>query len=134
MATERQKLDKQCLVLFSLCVRTKQKKCRACGQDDSLQAHHIVQRTYKLSRYRTDNGVCLCKGCHFVEKNDAERFRNMIISIIGEEDYATRQNKYRVQHKWTIAELRQIKADLQAELKRLESDWGDLDPEGEPPF
>jgi hypothetical protein len=122
--TVRQILDRDCLNLWSLCVRTKQKTCRYCNSSHNLQAHHIVQRTYKLSRYRPDNGLTLCKGCHFVEKMDPERFRNMIISIIGEEDYLRRQRTYRVQYKWSISELREIRKDLRQQLKALESDWG----------
>ena len=121
---ERQKLDAQCLELWSKCIRTKQRVCRNCGSDYRLQAHHIVQRTYKLSRYNTQNGLCLCAGCHFTEKIDPERFRSMIIGIIGEETYIAMQNKYRVQWKWTVPELREIRDGLKAELKALESDWG----------
>lgn len=133
--TERQQLDAKCLELWSKCVRTKQRVCRNCGSDYRLQAHHIVQRTYKLSRYNTQNGLCLCAGCHFTEKIDPERFRSMIIGIIGEETYIAMQEKYRRTHKWTIPELRNIKAGLEAELKALESDWGGEDiPESAVPF
>jgi hypothetical protein len=48
----------------------------------------------------------------------------MIISIIGEEDYLQRQKTYRVLHKWSIPELREIRKDLRQQLKALESDWG----------
>jgi len=48
----------------------------------------------------------------------------MIISIIGENDYLQRQKTYRVQYKWSIPELEEIKDDLKTELKQLESDWG----------
>lgn len=122
--TERQKLDKECLALWSKCVRTKQKTCRNCNSDFMLQAHHIVQRTYKLSRYDLTNGLCLCRGCHFIEKVDPEKFRSMVVSIIGEADYLQKQKTYRVQYKWSIPDLRDIKKELQQILKDLQEDWG----------
>jgi len=120
--TERQKLDEDCLKLWSLCVRARDKICRNCNSDYMLQAHHIVQRTYKLSRYNVHNGMALCRSCHFPEHIDPEKFRKMIIDILGEEDYTARQDKYRITYKWTIAELKQIKIDLKAELKRIKGE------------
>ena len=123
--TERQKVDKACLDLWSKCVRTRQRTCRNCNSSYNLQAHHVVQRTYKLSRYLPANGLCLCKSCHFWEKVDPEKFRNMVISIIGEDDYIQKQKTYRVQYKWSIPELRDIKKELTQILKDLQSDWGE---------
>jgi len=120
--TERQKLDADCLELWSLCVRTRDKTCRNCNSDYLLQAHHIVQRTYKLSRYNTKNGLCLCKGCHFPEKFDFEGFRNMVIDIIGAAEYEAMQDIYRVKYKWSMDELKTIKEELKAELRRLEGE------------
>jgi len=123
--TERKKLDEQCLSLFSLCVRARQKTCRNCNSDYNLQAHHIVQRTYKLSRYNhAANGLCLCRGCHYMEKTDAERFRNMVIGILGEDKYAELQKRYRVQYKWSVADLKEIRKGLKHELSIVEKDWG----------
>ena len=122
--TERQKLDKKCLELWSKCVRIKQKTCRNCGRDCGLQGHHLIQRTYKLGRYDTRNGLCLCNRCHFPEHVNPEKFRDMILSVIGEEKYSELKKRYMVRYKWSIPELKEIKDGLKRELKRLESDWG----------
>jgi len=121
--TERKILDEACLKLWSQIVRTKDKRCRNCGSDYNLQAHHIISRQYKLSRYNSDIGLTLCRGCHFVEKTDPERFRDMVIGIIGEENYLSLKNCYMVQYKWSVPELKEIRDDLKAELKRIQSDW-----------
>ena len=118
--TIRQKLDADCLELWSLCVRTRDKTCRNCNSDFNLQAHHIVQRNYKASRYLLSNGLTLCSGCHFFEKVDAEKFRNMVIGVIGEDKYLSMQRTYRISYKYTIDDLKQIKSELQAKLKQLE--------------
>lgn len=120
--TERKKLDEACLKLWSLCVRMKGKTCRNCNSDYMLQAHHIVQRTYKLSRYNTKNGLCLCSRCHFPEHVNPEKFRRMVISIIGEDKYNALHDRYMIQYKWTVAELRVIKEELKAELRQLEGE------------
>jgi 5-methylcytosine-specific restriction endonuclease McrA len=118
--TERKKLDEDILKLWSKCVRLRDKTCRNCNSDYNLQAHHIVQRTYKLSRYNLDNGLTLCAKCHFPEHVNPEKFRRMVTDVIGGEKYNTLHDKYMITYKWTIEELRQIKEELKAELKRLE--------------
>jgi len=117
--TIRQKLDADCLELWSLCVRTRDKTCRNCNSDFNLQAHHIVQRNYKASRYLLDNGICLCAGCHWPEKLDPEKFRGVVISIIGEAKYLYMQETYRINYKYTIDDLIKIKEELKLYLKRL---------------
>jgi hypothetical protein len=129
MATERAKLDKQILDLWSLCARTRDRKCRNCGKDEDLQAHHICQKTYKPTRYYLDNALTLCRGCHFPEKIRFEAFRAMVISVIGQAKYDRMHNiGYNMGRpfKYTISELRTIKAELQAKLKSLQSDYGEL--------
>ena len=120
--TERQKLDNDCLELWSLCVRGCDKTCRNCNSDFNLQAHHVIQRTYKLSRYNTLNGLTLCRSCHFWEKVNPEKFRDMVINIIGENNYLGLKQTYMIQYKWSVDELREIKEGLTAELKRIQSE------------
>jgi hypothetical protein len=38
-------------------------KCALCKRDGT-QAHHIVKRRYKLTRWLVGNGVWLCQRCH----------------------------------------------------------------------
>ena len=117
--TERQRLDAECLRIWSLCVRARDLTCRNCNSSGSLQAHHIVQRNYKASRYLLDNGICLCAGCHWPEKLDPEKFRGVVISIIGEAKYLYMQETYRINYKYTIDDLIEIKEELKSELTRL---------------
>ena len=120
--TERQRLDGECLRLVSLVARTRDRTCRNCGKDTNLHGHHIISRQYKLSRYHPDNLLTLCRGCHFWEKVSPEKFRDMILDIIGEENYLALKNCYMIQYKWSIPELKEIKEGLKSELKRVESE------------
>lgn len=115
--TERQSLDKKCLDLFSQIVRERDKVCQICGHDGSffqLQAHHIVPRAWKLSRYLPENGICLCTKCHGIEKNPTyyEVFRQNVVNIVGEDKYKSMHKAYRVQHKWSLPDLRDIYNEL----------------------
>jgi len=120
--TTRQKLDSDCLKLWSLCVRTRDKTCRNCNSDYMLQAHHIVQRNYKASRYILDNGLTLCSRCHFAEHVDPERFRSIVIGVIGEKGYLSRQEAYRIPYKHSIEGLEEIRTYLKLDLQRLEGE------------
>ena len=120
--TERKKLDEECLRLWSLCVRARDKTCRNCNSDYMLQGHHLIQRTYKLSRYNLENGLILCARCHFPEHVNPEKFRDMILGVIGEDKYLELKKRYMVQYKWTLPELREIKENLKNELKRLQGE------------
>jgi len=117
--TIRQKLDESCLKLWSLCVRARDKTCRNCNSDYNLQAHHLVQRTYKSSRYNLENGLTLCSSCHFSEHVNPEKFRRMIIDVIGEDKYNTLHDRHMITYSWTETELAMIKDELKDELKIL---------------
>lgn len=39
-------------------------KCAICGRTDRLNAHHILPREYKPTRYWTLNGIALCPKHH----------------------------------------------------------------------
>lgn len=64
------KLEKECDNAWSLKVRAKC-KCELCGRGGDIKgfdAHHLVPRAKKITRWNLDNGVCLCgkegSGCH----------------------------------------------------------------------
>jgi hypothetical protein len=36
-----------------------------CGRTDYLQSHHPVSRARQITRHDPDNGLAVCRGCHF---------------------------------------------------------------------
>jgi predicted restriction endonuclease len=71
-------------------------KCEYCQEEGRklvgptgawLEAAHIVGRTYRTTRWRLDNGMCLCSGCHraYDEHRPIELQIRRI--VIGEEKY-----------------------------------------------
>jgi hypothetical protein len=122
MKTPRKKLDKKCLDLWSLIVRLPQ-KCAICGKEQSelnkiiFQGHHIISRRYSAGRWALENGLCICVGCHFLEKPDPEKFRDMILKTIGENRFNELKEKYMKTCKVTTADLELIRAGLKLELE-----------------
>lgn len=125
--TARKKLDLKCLALWSQIVRLPQ-KCEICGREQSdlekviFQAHHVVSRRYSAGRWSLENGMCTCVHCHFLEKPDPERFRDMVIGAIGNNRFNKLKNKYMRTAKVTVAELELIYTGLKLELKKREED------------
>lgn len=124
---DRKKLIKECDDLWAKIVKTRDKVCRICGRDGCLQAHHVMVRQYKGVRYDPGNGISLCQGCHFRGHQEPERFRDQIISVIGEHRYLALKGKamnYGKPFKMTVKDLEDMKEWLKAELRRTESEWG----------
>lgn len=51
-------------VLFSRLVRERDGHCLRCGSFAQLQAAHIWSRRYRATRWRFENCITLCSGCH----------------------------------------------------------------------
>jgi 5-methylcytosine-specific restriction endonuclease McrA len=72
---------KQLRIYFRESVFSRDKhKCRVCGFDKDLDAHHITNRNEIPSGgYVSSNGISLCKECHFkAEKVYQEYFKTNI--------------------------------------------------------
>lgn len=89
-------LKKKCDVLWSEIVKIRAGyKCELCGKKENLQSHHVFGRRANSTRFDTNNGVCLCWRCHFVEaEQNAARFGLWIVSKRGQEWYDTLNTKY----------------------------------------
>ena len=114
-------LEKECLNLWSQCIRERDKVCRNCGSDEHLSAHHIRSVTHHSTKYMLANGICLCwRKCHFLQKHHPERFQDMVIEIIGDDEYQRLKRMSLTDIvKHTVYDLEGIKEYLQQELKRL---------------
>ena len=68
-------------------------KCRTCGSQEKLEAHHIFQWQGNTDlRYEPDNGIVLCRPCHMKwhaikckEKNDSRNYAGSTLRKIVEE-------------------------------------------------
>lgn len=124
--TNRKKLDEKALKVWSQIVRLPQ-KCVICGKQQStlskvvFQAHHIVSRRYAAGRWSLENGVCLCQGCHFWEKIDPEKFRDMILGAIGRDRFDMCKKKHMHTCKVSEKELELVLLGLKAEWEKRQN-------------
>ena len=54
--------------------------CEVCGASNCLQVHHFYYKgSFSHLRYNSDNGITLCKGCHFVlHHQDPKKIEDII--------------------------------------------------------
>ena len=116
-------LEKQCLVLWSLCVRTKQRVCRLCGSDRGLQSHHIRSVSHLSTRFDLENGLCVCSREHCQQKFRPEWFQDQVIRVIGDQEYLRLKKKSLTIISDPI-DLIEMKDFLKRKLDEYESDWG----------
>jgi hypothetical protein len=121
-------IETQCLVLWSRCVRTRDRVCRATGADTGLQAHHIRSVSHKATYLCLENGLTLSNKIHCLQKFNPERFQDVVISIIGDEEYQRLKVKSQREWKPTMPWLLETKDYLKTTLKALEADYGKLNP------
>lgn len=39
--------------------------CERCGRTHGLEAHHVIGRRHMATRHLLENGILLCKNCHY---------------------------------------------------------------------
>lgn len=83
---------KKAMAEWSRIIRTN-KHCEKCDSTTKLNAHHIQSKTIKGTRFKLENGICLCPKCHKFGNTSAHK------SIIFAE--WLRNNKP-TQYKWVI--------------------------------
>ena len=118
---KKKQLAKDCLDLWSKCVRARDGKCQICGDDNRLSAHHIRSVTHNTTKYDLENGLCLCWKCHSQQKWHHERFQDMVIDIIGDDKYRELKRKSLCVVDYSTADLEDLKEDLTKRLARIKA-------------
>lgn len=111
-------IEKQCLILWSMIVRERDRTCRYCGNDESLQAHHIRSRRHKSTYLLLRNGLCLCSRCHCLQRFNTERFNDIIDEIVPEKEYkalkAMSLKEFRPTAPWLLEQREYLRKQLKA--------------------
>lgn len=123
--TEREKLEKKLDTLWRQCIQARDHTCRVCNHSGRLEAHHIMGRIHKATRWDLENGLFLCWNHHAKYGHaDPENLRDNVIDCIGIERYMGLKEKSRNNGrpcKFSIDDLK----DIENKLKRALSDWGE---------
>ena len=124
------KCDKLCYQILLL----RDVRCQRCGSSENLVPSHCYgKKAFPTLRHDLQNLLLFCDDCH--------KWWHKYPEIAGDWLCDKRPTMYkhlseasRKSFKLNKEHYQDTAKALQAELKRLESDWGDLDPEGELPF
>ena len=133
--TRRGAIDK-CLTLWSLVVRTRDRRCLLCGrQHGKLDAHHGVTprgSSVGLHWFMLRNGFSLCFQCHQLvhskrgDKAALEKWLKLIDSLVPQEvQTEIMQAKHKINH-FTIDDLEGIYDGLMVEYDKLVKEKGEL--------
>jgi 5-methylcytosine-specific restriction endonuclease McrA len=62
---QRQDLLKEADLLWTHVILGRDGRCRRCSGGFGLAPHHIISRSRHSTRHDPQNGMALCRGCHF---------------------------------------------------------------------
>lgn len=54
------------------------------GGDKRMQHSHFIGRQHKMTRYKSENGLCLCASCHAEVETDPGLHNRLFSSIMGD--------------------------------------------------
>lgn len=76
--------------LWSKLVRARDGRCLNCGKRPpyQLQAHHVMPRGRKATRFVLENGITLCAHCHTLGDHSVHRVgKKFVIDLLGLRQY-----------------------------------------------
>lgn len=118
--THIKKLDS----LWATAVKLRDKHtCRYCFDDNAcLNACHIKGRRYRATRWRLDNGMCLCFNCHMEYDEHGPNEESIRKHVVG--DLLYEELNERAKHNVTKY---QVYEDIKNELETLITSFNSLD-------
>lgn len=102
----KKKLEKELDIQWSNCIRERDKKCRKCGGNGSVSAHHAFGRRHMATRWEPLNGIGLCFPCHIHwAHRDPAGFSVWFEEQVGDFTYNYLASKHRQIVKFTEEDL-----------------------------
>lgn len=120
-------------VLWSQYVRLTP-ECERCGKKGDLEAHHIMPRIHKTTRWLYENSLALCTRCHHWAHYHPEEFRAWLGQNYGVELYERLQQLAKEVVKFSREELEQKIVTMRKDylsLKKEEEDGAGEEKEEE---
>ena len=125
-AKERKKLIKQCDDLVSLIVRKRDRYCVTCGTKERLTCSHLIKRGRAATRFNLINCNCQCSSCNFRHNSYPEYYTNWFLIRYNTEEFRVLVKQASEPKKWSLLELRELKENLQKQLRDLEENSKDF--------
>lgn len=85
--TARKKMIQHLDLLWSKLTKiVEDRKCAWCGKWSDLQSDHIINRHKYPTRWRLENCILLCVGCHlFRKKREPFEWSEIVVKKIGQD-------------------------------------------------
>jgi len=116
----RAKLEKELDKAWSEYVRKRDKRCRKCGGNGAVSAHHAFGRRHKATRWDVFNGISLCYACHIHwAHRDPSGFTYWFQNQIPVEQYDRISEAHLQIFKPTTEELKRMLDDLKEMICQL---------------
>ena len=122
----RQLLIKALDDLFSFFIRLRDKKysgniCRICGKRPIEVCYHILPKvsTGHVLRWDPDNAVGSCSPCNGAEYWHRLKYADKHIELFGRKFYNALKARARKKVKYSMADLREIKLEIQRKIEGL---------------
>jgi hypothetical protein len=72
------------------CLKRDKFRCQICNKKVDFvtsDIHHIIRRVYKKTKYMVDNGLTLCRTCHWKIHNTIGFEDWFLESVVGKDKY-----------------------------------------------
>jgi hypothetical protein len=111
--SDRSKIIAKLDVVVSKAVRDRDGVCQYCKKSSTTYNHHIFARRHLGTRFDMENCISLCVYCHrFIAHGDPEKFRDFIISWMGEDRFERLKIKAYSTTKFSGVDLEWLLKDL----------------------
>jgi hypothetical protein len=103
--------------VFSLSIRSRDKRCLRCGTSDNLQCAHIFSRTARSVRWYPLNALTLCIKCHlyWAHRNPVE-FVEFVRELLGDLNYKILRKMAAMTKKWSEKGKRDLLTRLNGQI------------------
>lgn len=82
---EHRQLEKEADRIWSVIIRAQAPRCQRCNLRPVHDAHHMISRSYRQTRWILSVGAALCRNCHRIVGMDGEENRLLAVRLIGVE-------------------------------------------------
>lgn len=94
--------------VFSLWIRSRDKRCICCGTTERLQCGHLITRGAKSVRFDEENSNAQCARCNFLHEHRPEFYTTQFLRKYGRKKYEDLVRRSKQPKKWTTWELDEI--------------------------
>ena len=94
--------------VFSLFIRSRDRRCVTCGSQSNLTCGHLFSRIAYSTRWREDNCFAQCLSCNLRHEYDPYPFMNYYLRRFGQDKLDQLHRDYSTIRKFSNPELQEL--------------------------